>query len=108
MTWNEADKASKWYSKKRPKELAAVLRNLERYLELLNGARNARAISAGFLHFEPGGVVAIDQKGVPGLQETRLYTYAHQPTQTLYLITVGNKQQQSNDIKFSKDFASSF
>lgn len=98
----------KHYEKKRPRELAAVLRNLKRYLDLLNVSPNAKAAQAGFLHHEPVGVVALDQKGGgTGLQETRLYTFADDKTQTLWLITVGNKDDQPDDIQFSRKFVTS-
>jgi len=102
------DKDHKKYEKKRPTELAAVLRNLKRYQALLETAKNSRSVQAGFLHFEPMGVVAVDQKGGgPHLQETRLYTYADDSTQTLYLIAIGDKDGQHSDIEYCKAFVHS-
>lgn len=60
------EKDQEKYAKKRPNELAAVLRNLQRFLELLNVSNDAKFVHAGYLHPEPGGVVAIDQKGFSG------------------------------------------
>jgi hypothetical protein len=86
----------------------AVLNNLGRYLSQLNQAKNSKCIEAGYLHHEPFGVVAIDQKGGGGnLQETRLYTYADEASKVLHLITIGNKAEQSSDIEFSKEFVTS-
>jgi hypothetical protein len=102
------EKDQKHYTKKRPNELAAVLRNLQRYLSMLNMAKNSKAVQAGYLHPEPMGVVAIDQKGGGGnLQETRLYTYADDVSKTIYLITIGDKADQHSDIEYSKAFVSS-
>ena len=56
-------KDQKYYAKKHPKELAAILNNLRRYLVLLAASKNSKAVQAGFLHHEPAGVVAVDQKG---------------------------------------------
>jgi hypothetical protein len=93
------------YEKKHPGELAAVLRNLKRYVAQLESAPNPRGVQAGFLHGEAKGVVAIDQKGGGGnLQETRLYTYADGARKVLYLITVGNKNEQPADVEMSKNF----
>ena len=110
MMW-QIEPTSQWerdrkhYEKKRPNELAAVMRNLDRYLSYLASAPNPQAVQAGFLHREPAGVVAIDQKGCgKNLQETRLYTYAYAQEGVLYLITIGNKADQSSDIEFSKKF----
>ena len=52
-------------------------------------------------------VVAIDQKGAPGRpKQTRLYIYAYEKDQTLYLITIGDKDKDSQrrDLKDSRDF----
>ncbi len=105
---DQFEKDSKWYEKKRPAELAAVLNNLSRYLTLLNHAKNAACVQAGYLHNEPHGVRAIDQSaGGKNLQETRLYTYADDKKRVLYLITIGNKSEQPSDIQLSSVFVSS-
>lgn len=98
----------KWYEKKRPDELAAVSCNLKRYLAQLNAAPNPRAFMAGYIHTEPHGVFALDQKGgKPNLQETRLYVYPDEASKVLYLITIGNKDEQPGDIHLSKNFVES-
>ena len=100
------ERAQKWYDKKRPKELCAVLHNLGRYLDLLNSFPNSMSIGAGFIHTEQAGVIAIDQSGGgKNLQETRLYVYADDTTRKVYLVTIGNKQTQRNDVLISKAFA---
>lgn len=100
------ERDQKWYEKKRPDELAAVLRNLQRYLSLLKVSKNSKCVEAGFLHKEPAGVVAVDQKGIgANLQETRLYTIADDATKTLHLITLGSKESQHSDIEYAKEFA---
>lgn len=102
------EKDQRNYSKKRPDELAAVMRNLDRYVKLLNVSKNSRAVQAGYLHTEQNGVLAIDQKGGGGnLQETRLYTYADDETKTVYLITIGGKDSQHSDIEYCKEFVRS-
>jgi hypothetical protein len=89
----------RWYAKKRPAELAAVLRNLERYMTLLARSPSARSIQAGFLHPEPHGMVALDHRGGAGrLQETRLYCYAHTGSRTVHLLGIGDKSSQPADL----------
>jgi hypothetical protein len=89
----------RWYAKKRPAELTAILRNLERYMTLLARSPSARAIQAGFLHPEPHGMVALDQRGGGGrLQETRLYCYTHTDSRTVHLLGIGNKSSQPADL----------
>jgi hypothetical protein len=103
------DRDAKHYQKKHPNELAAIFRNVGRYLSLLNCATNARSVQAGFLHPEPMGVVAVEQKGGgANLQETRAYTYADEAQKVLYIITIGNKQEQPSDIELSKDFVKNY
>lgn len=104
-TTDKWEREKKYYEKKHPNELAAVLHNTQRYLKLIETAPNPKAVQAGFLHHEPAGVVAIDQKGGGGnLQETRLYTFACVSEKVLYLITMGNKSSQSSDIELAKNF----
>jgi hypothetical protein len=99
------EREQKYYEKKHPNELAAVLRNLHRYVNQLNIAPNARSVMAGYIHPEPKGVVAIDQKGGgSNLQQTRLYIFPDEATNMLYIITIGNKNTQSDDIRCCKQF----
>ena len=89
----------RWYAKKRPAELTAILRNLERYMTLLARSPSARSIQAGFLHPEPHGMVALDQRGGGGrLQETRLYCYIHTDSRTVHLLGIGDKSSQPADL----------
>ena len=89
----------RWYRKKRPVELAALHRNLERYMLLLARSPSARSVQAGFLHPEPHGMVAVDQRGGGGrLQETRLYCYAHNGSRTVHLLGIGDKSSQHADL----------
>ena len=104
-TTSQWERDLKHYEKKHPRELAAVLSNLNRYHDLLNVAKNARTLQAGFLHPEPLGIIALDQKGGGvGLQETRFYTFAQEERQTLWIITLGNKNSQPSDIRIAKEF----
>ena len=89
----------KWYAKKRPRELAAVFANLKRLENMLNSTPHPRLIVAGFIHPEPLGVWALDQRGSMGnLQATRLYCYAENSRKNLHLLAIGSKDSQSADI----------
>jgi hypothetical protein len=88
------------YSKKRPKQLEAVLRNLARYKAMVVYQPIARLISSNFIHAEKKGIVALTEKGLkPKQPPTRLYVYPKQDSKTLYLITIGDKRTQSDDIQ---------
>ncbi len=102
------DRDQRHYVKKHPDELAAVMRNLGRYLDLLKNAKNPMDVRAGFLHPEGNGILAIDQKGSRGnLQETRLYTFADRDNCIVYLIAIGNKDSQQCDLQLSRRFVAS-
>jgi hypothetical protein len=94
------DRSAKWYAKKRPRELTAVLDNLETIRAALNEGADPRRLPYGFLHIEPHGVLAIDQKGGgKDLAQTRLYIHLEAPTETIHLIALGDKRSQRDDIR---------
>jgi hypothetical protein len=95
----------KRYAKNRPAELKAVLENLDKYLQSLQAGVKPLQIKAGFIHPEPQGVVAIDQKGgVKNLAQTRLYIFSDVEAETLYLIAMGDKNSQKSDIQACREF----
>jgi hypothetical protein len=98
---DEYDRRRKRYTKKNSEELKAVVNNFDTYLEALERNVIPQKITAGFIHREGLGVKAIDQKGSKGkLKQTRLYIYPDITTRKLYLLTIGDKRSQKEDIKF--------
>lgn len=96
------------YQKKHPNETAAVMNNLDTYVRTLNAGVKPALIQAGFIHQEPQGVIALDQKGTQvSPRQTRLYVYAYTVHNTLFLITIGDKNSQKRDIKDCRDFLKS-
>ncbi len=74
------------------------------FLALNQGAK-LEQIKFGFIHSEPRGVLAIDQKGGgAGLKQTRLYTYPHRASQLVHLVTIGDKDSPKADIKYASEF----
>src|SRR5262245_11285211 len=79
--WNLAPDAEytqryKWFEKKRKRELTAVHGNLSRFQEALNTGAPLRQVNAGYIHREPHGIIAIDQKGGGNsLRQARLYVF---------------------------------
>jgi hypothetical protein len=81
-------------------QLKAVFRNLQRLLEMLEVQPKVHLITANFIHDEHHGVISIDQQGYkPKQPATRLYVYPQQKSCTLYVITIGDKRTQKQDIK---------
>lgn len=96
----------RWFEKKRPRELAAVLVNLQTYLTALNAGSQPLQIGYRFIHPEGHGVVAIDQKGGgKSLAETRLYAYPDAVERILYLLTIGDKNSQRADVLQCHEYA---
>ncbi|MCF6150416.1 MAG: hypothetical protein E3K37_17410 [Candidatus Kuenenia sp.] len=57
------DSRFKRFQKKHPNEAKAILNNFDTYISTLNEGVNPINIKAGFIHHEPDGIKAIDQKG---------------------------------------------
>ena len=98
----------KKYQKKHPNETAAVMNNLDTYVKTLNAGVKPALIKAGFIHRETQGVIALDQKGAKGSpRQTRLYIYTYEINNTVFLITIGDKNSQKRDIDDCRSFMKS-
>ena len=85
----------KRFSRRYRAATVAVHDNLDTYLGALRDGQKPSQIRARFIHPEFKGIIAIDQTGMSRkLTETRLYVYPDKDTETLYLITIGKKDQQ--------------
>jgi hypothetical protein len=96
----------KKFSKKHENEASAALSNLETYFQVLQATNNVQAANQQpFVHPEPEGMVAIDQRGAKvdrkqgKLKAVRLYVYAAVINQTVYLLGIGDKDSQKQDIE---------
>ncbi len=99
------ERRHKRYAKDRPRELQAVLDNLDTYFKSLEAGVKPLQIKHGFMHHEPLEVIAIDQKGGgKNLAQTRLYVYPDPEAETLYLITLGDKRSQKDDVVTCRTF----
>ena len=99
-------KDNEHYQQRQPNEWVAVMKNLDAYFEALKLLGNPMQIQTGFLHHEPDGIKALDQKGGKQkvkLQQTRLYVYPDTNLKILYLLAMGNKSTQASDIRFSRE-----
>lgn len=110
MAWvlqksNFFDSRFKRFEKKHQEEAKAVLNNVDTYFRTLESGCNPINIKAGFIHDEPEGIKAIDQKGGKGkLMQTRLYVYPDAATMILHVISIGTKVDQKSDIKECQDY----
>jgi len=102
---DEYERRHKRFEKKRPKELAAVLDNLDTVFTALKAGAKPQQIHMGCIHAEPHGMLALDQKGGgKNLAQTRLYIYPDPDSEIVYVITVGAKDTQPEDIKLCAEY----
>ena len=112
---NEYIRVRKRYAKKRPNELAVVHDNLAAYRTYLDLGTNPLNAKFGFLHDERQGVFAVDQKANNSpsnrkkvkLAQTRFYFYPETETKTIFLLTIGDKNSQQNDVRRCHEFVKS-
>lgn len=95
------------FFKKHRHESTAMMRNLAKYFDLLKDGKNPLQIKEGFIHHKVGlGIKEIDQKGsdIPKPMQSRLYVYPDVETNILHVITVGNKTDQSADVRLARQY----
>jgi hypothetical protein len=87
----------------------AVLLNLKRLQLALDAGGKLLQIKFGFFRSEGKGVHRISQHGQGrALKETRLYVCPDEETKTLYLLTLGDKTTQKDDINFCTQWVGKF
>ncbi len=89
------------FAKNHPDENASVFNNLHKILRLLDGGGKIGGFHVGFFRSEGEGVYRIGQTGVAGALESRLYVYPDQESKLMYILTIGDKDSQPNDINDS-------
>ncbi len=100
----------KKFSKKHLNEANAVMNNLQTYLDALKEKRNVQQVNQllPFVRSEPDGVIAIEQRGAKTdrknqkLKATRLYLYVIEINQVIYLLRIGDKDSQKQDLQTIK------
>jgi len=103
----EYERSVERWPKKHRRELTAMLNNLDTFFGALKAGARLEQVKFGFVHPEPHGVLAIDQKGGgAGLKQTRLYTYPQRSQEILHLIIIGDKSSQKSDIELCSHFVS--
>jgi len=102
-------RSEKYYEKKMYEEYTALNTNLDTYFKALCKADNPMQVKLGFVHDEPEGIKALDQRGVlkKKLREMRLYVFPDVSTKILYLLIIGDKRSQGQDIQFCREYVRS-
>ena len=76
----------------------AVLLNLKRLQLALDAGGKLLQIKFGFFRSEGKESIGFRNKTGRALKETRLYVWPDEETKTLYLLTLGDKTTQKDDI----------
>lgn len=97
----------KQMSKKHRAEFAACWDNLKRVVDELNAGKRIGGFSFGFFRSEHHGVYRIGQTRVKSPCELRLYIYPDALSKTIYILSLGDKGTQSDDINACHEIAKS-
>lgn len=92
----------KKYAKKHPDEYASCFENLDRVIQYLRRGYKWKSFQFGYLRPEGECLYRIGETGVSHAKGTRLYIYVPDTGSMIYLISIGDKDTQENDIKEAK------
>jgi len=94
----------RYFATEAPESVAAVVRNLQRYLKLLRASENSKAVEAMYLKPEISGIVAVDQSGLGDFKEQlRIYTFADDMRKLLFLLAFGKAETKHSDMEYCKN-----
>jgi hypothetical protein len=93
----------KRFAGKHPREYESLFANLEKILRLLRAGNKIGGFGVGFFRSEGGEVYRIGQTGVESAKESRLYVYPDEPRHVMYILNIGDKDSQRDDINGSKN-----
>jgi hypothetical protein len=86
------------YQKRHEREHASCFVNLGTLLEMLDRYGSPKGFGLGFFRSEGRGVYRIGQTGVKHAKETRLYVYPSDVLRLVYVLTIGTKESQKDDV----------
>jgi len=90
------------FNKSHPREYQSLFANLDKILTLLKQGRKVGGFYVGFFRSEGDGLFRIGQTGVSHALESRLYIYPDSETRILYILGIGEKSGQQDDINAAK------
>jgi hypothetical protein len=92
----------KKFASQYPREYASLFANLDKVLGILREGGKMGSFQIRFFRSEGTGVFRIGQSGVPSAKESRLYVYPDEQNHIMYVLTIGTKERQSEDIAEAK------
>ncbi len=88
----------KKFAGKYHREYVSLFANLEKIMGLLRAGQKLGSFQVGFFRSEGQGVYRIGQTGVPGAKESRLYVFPEEHGHVMYVLNIGTKEGQAEDI----------
>ncbi len=90
----------KKFAERYPREFESCGANLQRLLNFLNSGfqLSVLAQNLSFFRSEREGLFRIGQSGVKSAKETRLYVFPHEAGKTVFILDIGTKETQHDDI----------
>lgn len=88
----------KKFSGKYRREYVSLFANLDKIMGLLRAGQKLGSFQVGFFRPEGQGVYRIGQTGVPSAKESRLYVFPEEHGHVMYVLNIGTKEGQSDDI----------
>ena len=85
--------------KNHPEEYDSCFANLTKILAILRNGKKVGEFKVGFFRTEGNGLYRIGQSGVKDSKEVRLYVYPDEESEIIYVLAMGTKETQKNDIK---------
>src|SRR4051794_554033 len=86
------------FAKKHRDEYAALFANLDKLMRLLRAGHKIGAFKVGFFRSESEGLYRIGQTGIPSARESRLYVFPDCSAYLMYVLNIGTKNSQQEDI----------
>ena len=101
---SEFGRTLKRYQKKHREAIAQLMSNFEKVHEALNLGCKPQSLTTKHIHSESQGILAVDQRGGKGkTKELRLYIWPCTSNSTIYVLKIGEKNRQSEDIEWCKN-----
>lgn len=88
----------KKFAGKYRREYVSLFANLEKIMGLLKAGQKLGSFQVGFFKSEREGVYRIGQTGVPSAKESRLYVFPDEAKRVMYVLNIGTKEGQGDDI----------
>jgi len=104
LCWASKNQFAK-FNKKHPDEYASLFSNLEKVMLILKKGNRIGTFSMGFFRSEGEGIYRVGQTAVESAKESRLYVYPDEANRVTYILGIGDKDSQGDDINGAKKYA---